>query len=633
MKDNYAVNIPTATQVANDNQSLLVNPIGEAEVQKALATLLKYKESKQNLENRIVENERWYKLRHWEYIKHDENEIEPVSAWLFNTLINKHADAMDNFPSCNILPREATDVKEAEVLSSIVPVILDQNDFEQTYSDVVEFKNKSGTGVYGVFWDSSKLNGLGDISVKQVDILNLFWEPGIKDIQKSRNIFHVELCDTDVLEEKYPELKGKLSGRGMHLSEYIHDDRIDITDKSIVVEWYYKKSMNGKQLLHYCKFVNNNVIYASENDPKYAESGWYNHGLYPFIFDPLYKVADSPAGFGYVDIGKSAQEFIDKGNKAILKNMLFNAVPRNLIREDGEVNEEEFANPDKAFIHVKTQNLGSDCIRPLDTTTIPSVYVDIITNKIDELKETTGNRDISTGGTTNGVTAASAIAAMQEAGGKTSRDSNKASYRAYKKLCSMVIELIRQFYDMPRYFRILGSDGGYEYITYRNENLKGEQILGLTGEIMGIRTPVFDLEISAQKQSPYSKLSQNELAIQFYGLGFFNPQMADQALACLEMMDFDRKNMIVKRISQNGLMYQQLMQAQQQVMMLASLLDKATGENYSGQLAVQFGTQPMPSTEGAESSVESGVLGEAKQKEPANTKQAKQRVAESTSPT
>ena len=51
----------------------------------------------------------------------------------------------------------------------------------------------------------------------------------------------------------------------------------------------------------------------------------------------------------------------------------------------------------------------------------------------------------------------------------------------------------------------------------------------------------FDVEITAQKQSPYTKMAQNELALQFYSAGFFNPQMADQALACLDMMDFPRK--------------------------------------------------------------------------------------------
>ena len=113
--------------------------------------------------------------------------------------------------SPNVLPREEGDKGEAEMLTSIIPVILDQNDFEETYDEVWGYKLKSGTGVYGVFWDSSKLNGLGDISIKKIDLINLFWQSGITDIQDSRNVFHVELADNDVLLGQYPQLMGKLS--------------------------------------------------------------------------------------------------------------------------------------------------------------------------------------------------------------------------------------------------------------------------------------------------------------------------------------------------------------------------------------------------------------------------------------
>ena len=139
----------------------LAQVIGREQVQAANQTLQRYKEGKANLENKIVENEQWYKLRHWECLRDKKQDIQPTSAWLFNCIANKHADAMDNFPSPNILPREEGDKAEAEMLTSIVPVILDQCEFEQTYSDVWNYKLKTGTGVYGIFWDKSKLNGLG----------------------------------------------------------------------------------------------------------------------------------------------------------------------------------------------------------------------------------------------------------------------------------------------------------------------------------------------------------------------------------------------------------------------------------------------------------------------------------------
>ena len=621
---------------AMDGFKALSQVIGKEQIQKANLTLQKYKEGKANLEKRIVDNEQWYKIRHWECMRDKKEDIQPSSAWLFNCIANKHADAMDNFPSPNILPREEGDKAEAEMLTSIIPVILDQSEFEQTYSDVTNYKLKTGTGVYGIFWDKSKMNGLGDISIRQIDIINLFWESGIKDIQKSRNIFHVELADNDLLIGAYPQLQGKLGASVMDITKYVYDDAVDTNNKSLVVDWYYKKSEGGKTVLHYVKYVNDEVLFATENDPNFAERGWYDHGMYPFVFDVLFPTEGTPTGFGYIDVGKDSQAYIDRGNQAIMKNMLANARPRHFIRGDGSVNEEEYADQTKDFIHVDG-NLGQDSILPVSGKPLSSIYVQVVKDKIDELKETTGNRDISTGGTTSGVTAASAIAAMQEAGSKLSRDNNKASYRAFRKLCVMIIELIRQFYDLPRCFRIMGDNGAARYVEYSNAGIQPQFQGNDFGQDMGYRLPLFDIEVTAQKQSPYSKMAQNELALQFYQAGFFNPQMADQALACLDMMDFDRKQFIMQKISQNGTMYQMMMQMQQQMIMLAQMVDQARGSNIAEQLMAQFGggapVAPIDGGVAPNKVAETEALGGEGKGEASNTKKARQRVAESTNPT
>jgi hypothetical protein len=627
-------------------------PISKKQVQEAYQTLLKYKQGKANLEQKIVDNEQWYKIRHWECMRDKKKDVQPASAWLFNCIANKHADAMDNFPSPNILPREEGDKAEAEMLSSIIPVVLDQNEFEQTYSDVWHYKLKAGTGVYGVFWDSSKMNGLGDISIRKVDLINLFWESGITDIQKSRNVFHVELADNDSLVGSYPQLAGKLGESTLDVSKYVYDDAVDTSNKSAVIDWYYKKNTNGRTVLHYCKFVNDEVLFATENEtkpmvnemgevirPAMAETGWYEDGEYPFVFDVLFPVEGSPAGFGYIDIGKDAQTYIDRGDQAILMNMLANAKPRYFISDSGSVNEEEYANMDNDFIHVDG-SLGQDSILPVQGKPLNDIYVTVKNNKIDELKETTGNRDISTGGTTSGVTAASAIAAMQEAGSKLSRDNSKSAYRSYRKIILMVIERIRQFYDMPRCFRIMGQNGAARFVEYSNANLQASPMTNEFGVEVGGRKPLFDIEVTAQKQSPYSKMSQNELALQFYQAGFFNPQMSDQALACLDMMDFDRKQFIMQKIAQNGTMYQQMMMMQQQMLMLAQIVDKYEGSNIAEQIAAGITGGAAPSSIGGASGVapaekvdETEALGGNEGKESSTTKKARQRVAESTDPT
>jgi len=564
----------------NSSMSRPQSKITEQTLRKGDEILRKYKSGKATLEDKIVKNERWWKMRHWEMLSNKDNEGDPkpASGWLFNTIISKHADYMDSYPTADILPREEGDVEEAKRLSSIIPVVLQQNEYREVYSEEVWYKLKHGTGVYGVFWDGSKLNGLGDILIESMDILSIFWEPGITDIQKSKNVFTVELVDNDVLKERYPQVGDNLDKSSDTLvKKYWHDDSIDTTNKSAVIDWYYHKNINGKKTLQYIKYTNDIVLYATEEDPQMAERGLYDHGMYPFVFDVLFPEVDMPCGFGFVDVCKNAQTTIDIYNNAFEKNVQFAANPRYMCRNDGGINEEEFSNPSNLLVHTNG-NLGDDSIRPIVSPVITnSTYTAMLDQKINEMKETAGNRDATTGGTQSGVTAASAIAAMQESAGKTSRDQIATSYVAYKKVVDLVIELIRQFYDMPRQFRIIGDRGQQEFTVYTNAGLQPQYQGNDFGVDMGYRLPVFDIEVKTEKESAYTQMSQNELALDFYNRGFFNPQYADQALACIDMMDFKGKNMMVEKIEENGGMYQQLVQTQQMLLQMAEMVDQVSG--------------------------------------------------------
>lgn len=616
----------------------LENPVGKERLKEFDTILLKYQSGKKSLEQRIIMNYRiWRNLKSKMCNEEERKKVDPKSAWLFNTIVNKHADAMDSFPAPNILPREANDRQEARSLSSIIPVVLDQNGFEETYSDSWWDKLIAGTAVYGSFWNKNKINGLGDIDIKDINILNIFWEPAIKKIQDSRYLFHTVLVDNEVLEDTYPQLKDKLGGQYIYQAEIEHEDTVDNTDKTVVVDVYYKLVVDGKTILHYCKYVGDTVLYATENDPDLRGRGLYDHGDYPFDFDPLFPNPDSPAGFGYIDIAYDTQYFIDKLNQAILKNSLGGALPRYFYRKSAGVNVEEYADLNNELISYTGQ---PDDIIPVTTKGLDGVYVNVLEGKINEIKEVTGNRDIQTGGTTSGVTAASAIAAMQEAGSKLSRDASRASYRVYRSLILKVIELIRQFYDIPRSFRITGDNGAMTFTEYSNAGIvpQPQGDLDAQGNVMnefdvevGYRLPLFDVEITAQKQSPYSKMAQNELALQLYQLRMFDPSNSDAALACLDMMDFDRKEIIMQKIAQNGTLLQQLAMAQQRELQLAMIVDRYEGSNIAQQIAGEIMGNPIGAAQmtgtPANVNLENGT-GEAE-----NTKRARQRTAEMTSPT
>ena len=520
--------------------------IGEAEIGVASQILKDYKNAKASLESRIVEDEQWWKLRHWDTFDNKKNKEKSVSAWLFNSLTNKHADAMDSFPEASILPREKNDVEEAERLSGILPAIMEHNNFEEIYSSNWWYKLKHGCCAYGVFWNSEADNGLGDIQIKKIDLLNIFWEPGITDIQKSRNLFVVDLKDADILESEYPVLRGKDLGNPIDVKQYIYDDTVNVENKVLVVDWYYKvRTEGGKTLLHYCKFVGDTVLFASENEEEYMERGWYDHGEYPIILDPLFPEEGTPVGFGFVAVTKNPQMHIDKLNDAILDNALMAAKPRYFAKISAGVNESEFLDWSRPIVHVEG-DINEERLRPINVAQLPASCISILKMKIDELKETSSNTEFNRGNAANGVTAASAIAALQEAGNKISRDMLKTTYRAYAAINYLCIELIRQFYTELRPFRIDKIDGEYEFGDYSNKNLV----------VRGYRKPVFDIAVKTQKKSPYSRLAQNELAKELFRIGFFDPSNTAQALSALEIMDFDGKSAIeakIREVSQNNI--------------------------------------------------------------------------------
>lgn len=529
--------------------------IGREEVRAALGTLQKYRAAKKKLERRMEENEQWFRLRHWAQLRREEQGEKKSSAWLFNSIVNKHADFMDAVPECTVLPREPSDDAAARALTSVLPVIFERCDFGSVYSDAAMQKLKTGTAVYSVLWDASAENGLGDVCVGNADIFNLYWEPGVRDIQKSRNLFCLEQVDNDLLEEQYPFLKGTLGGTPAGAAAYLFDPAVDTTGKSTVVDWYYKKRTGGKTVLHYVKFVNETVLFASENEEAYRTRGWYDHGLYPFVFDPLFKEEGTPVGFGFIDVMKDAQEEIDILGNEILRNARLGARRRYFIRGEGAVNEAEFADLSKDFVHVNGSSLGEDSLREITSAPLAGIYVTVLNNKISELKETSGNRDFTSGSTMGGVTSGTAISALQEAGSKLSRDMISASYRAFTRVCELTVELIRQFYTVPRSMRILGPNGEWEFTDYDNSSLLPQANESAFGVDFAARKPVFDMSVKAHKQNVYSRAAQNNDALNFYQLGFFDPAKAVQTLACLQLIDIDNKEKLTHVIEENGRRY------------------------------------------------------------------------------
>ena len=586
---------PASPEEANGRgQVQKAKVIGQPQVKRAGELLEKYKSGKAQLEARIIENEQAWRLKLWDHTQKNVNPNDRPSntAVLWNCIASKHADFMDGYPSPNIVPRMGDDEEEARKLSYIVPCVLEHAKYRKIYDITSLEKLKQGCGITGVFWDPSLHGGLGDIVYKVIDPLMLFWEPGRSDIQESANIFLCDLVDNEALKAKYPDiLNDKVLGQDKSVSRYVYEDNVDTTGKSLVVDWYYKKQVGARKVLHFAKFVGDTLLYSTENE---GLPYLYAHGRYPFVPDTLFPSKGTWFGFGYSDVGKGEQKTIDLISQAVVKNTIVGAKPRYFVKKGGGVNEKEFADQSRDLVSYEG---NADSIKPIEYKPIQGNYLTFLDSKIQLLKEVTGNRDVNTGGTTSGITAASAIAALQESGSKLSRDAISGTYDAFEDIIYLTIELIREKYDLPRYFRILGEDGRPQFINYTNKGLADKPQVTEDGKDMGVRRPEFDIIVTAEKASPYKKIERNELMIQLYNLGVLQPQNAPAALQLLSLMDFEGKDRIVAKVSENGTLQQRLEEYQLMALQLAEKYDPEMAEEIA--LAIETGMPRQPVAAGS----------------------------------
>lgn len=583
--------------------------IGKEQVEKARIKLEMFKAAKGTINNTIKFNEQWFRRRYQEYAGTDASGyaligdteprkrgeiVSPQSAWLFNSVMNFVGDASDNRPRANIIPQEAQDEEEAYLLGKVIPVELRRMGFEKVYDDNQYVKGTQGWCLYTHGCDRETKT----LYVKDAQILNFYWDLEKKDIQESSDVFYLTQMDRDELIREYPELENEASCNDGDYERYDGNPTNGKPTKITVVDWYYKKrNKDRKRVLHYCKFVGDVVLYASENDAELSEVGWYEHGDYPFEIDVLYPLQGQAAGFGKVAVGLNTQQYIDYIGKALVENALWGSRPRYFYKESAGVNESDFLDVNKTLVKYQGSG-GREEIFPIEVPRIDGNVLNLQSSMIDEQRINSGTTEVATGATPGGVTAAQAIGALQEAQGKQGRLSNRSSYECYKRIVYKLISLIRQFYDEDHFYRIVGEDGEAQYVTYN----------GRTAVRDG-RHPAYDIEVTTEKQSEYTRMSNNDLMLNFFSAGFFSPQLAPQALACIQQMDFDGKDELIRIIRDNMEEQEEKEALGQALMEYAQVIDELNADRAARDATEGLPSEEMPSYVEQTQAVLSQILG------------------------
>lgn len=542
-------------------------------IAKALKMYQRYSSDKAQLHQRIKENNRWYKSNYGKMINPHTNETEPATAFIFSAIENKYADAIDNYPTANFLEREPSDTQTAKMLTKIIPAELEMTGFKKVYKDNWRRKLKHGTAVYGVFCDEMN----EEIDIKAIDIMNVYCDMYVTDVQQSQFLFIKTAVDNSILRDNYPKFSALFKGDA-NVETYSGTHQID--DRTEIIDCYYKKT-DGT--MHMMKFVGSTVIDATEDTPGY-ENGLYSHGMYPVIFDVLYPEEDSPFGFGIVDIIRNPQQYIDKLDAIIIKNAILSGKQRFLVKENGNVNEKEFTDYSRDIVHC-TGNVDETNVKPLQANSLSNYVLEHRNEKINELKEVIGNRDFQQGGTTGSVTAATAITTLQQAGQKLSRTIIDDSYDVFKSLIYMVIELMREFYTENKIYRITNEVGETEFTEFNNSMLINEKPLRDSfGFVIDTeyKRAEFDIDVIPQRENPFSKESNNQTMLSLWTSGFFLPQNFDVSLIVLQNMNFDGKEKIIQQIRE--------LQRKQQIEQLEQLRQMQQEQSTGGDGLIEVGS-------------------------------------------
>lgn len=513
--------------------------VPEALRRAALECFELYRRDREPYIARMRDNEEYYRSFYERLAATEKRRMDCTTPLLFSCIENAAADASSNYPVPNILERDPEGTRAAEALSKLLPVQLEMSRFRRVYAANTMNKLKHGTAVYGVFYNGATR----EIDIRSVDLMDVYVDAHLENVQDSRFVFISAAVDNDVLKAQYPRFGRLFTG----------DTVVDgisgsytLTNRSEVLDCYYKKPDGTLHMMKLCK----NVIIEATEDMDGYENGLYEHGRYPIVFDVLYPIRNCPFGFGMLDIGKGTQIEIDKLDNAITRNVILASKQRYFSKRNSGINIDEFTDINNDVIHVDGDI--EEALRPLRMNSINTHPITHRENKKEELKELLANRDFQQGQTSGGVTAASAIKALRETGEKRARKTASEMFETYKEIIYMCIGLIRQFYTDRRTFRVDDGQGGKEFIGFSSDMLRADDGIDPETGLPGYREIRFDIEVVPQTESPYTREQQNETMLTFWNSGFFLPENRDAALAALRSLDFKGKGKLIKDIKSLG---------------------------------------------------------------------------------
>lgn len=519
---------------------------------------------------------RMFRGKQWKEARPSYRHSEVINL-IFRAIQSEVPILTDALPKPEFLPKEPSDFELSKILNDILDCDWTSGNWSFNFTEALYDSHLYGTGFCKIGYDPEINDGIGGITFKSADPFYQFPDPYSKNInEESRFYIEAEPKDIEVLKQLYPK----------H-AQFIEADLVDImrkekgmsdqvkfkspTDNRTVLEGSsayeleaknealevtcYVKDMESeeeevpgemgpdgqaspstyikklKYPLGRCLVVINGVLVKDEPVKE-------DNGKYPYIRLVNYILPREFWGISEVEQLESPQKIFNKLLSFTLDVLTLMGNPIWVVDNTSGVDTDNLFNRPGLIVEKEP---GSEVRREEGVQLQPYVL-----QMIDRMKtwfdDISGSTDVSRGVRPEGVTAASAIEALQNAQQTRLRQKSRNIDAFVQDFGQMYLSRVFDRYDVPRVFRITNNDNSQKYFKFHvekrsdehgteqtvakirpfNQGADGKYYEGLEKEYE-IRK-MFDVKISMGSALPFEKNKLEDQSFKLFEAGIIDAQ-------------------------------------------------------------------------------------------------------------
>lgn len=527
-------------QLENEGVVTLTEEQEKAIVNQVLEDYQAALEAKRDLHEKWAKYEDYYKNNQWKGKNVDEKRVKPTVNYAFSTVESIMPFLTSDTPDPIILPTKPDDEELADDLTKVVKILLTKNRIEKALQLEERSRLKFGTGIWKIYFDPAKYNGLGDVAFDVVDVVNFFVDPDeVDDLQNASYCLTAVKRSLQYLKTHYPDKANQITPdqRYTEFQTYeAEEENFNPRDmNATLIEYWTKDPVQG--LIR--------IVVAGETLLRY-QPRFYMHGKYPFVVGINYPVQKSFWGMGEIEQIITMQDVLNKLLQIVIENVALANGQLVIDKTASGIKDiRALANQLwKPGLTIPVNDINS--VKKLDGVVAPSWVINLIEMIKRDIELVTGISPVYTGVAPGSVTAASGILALQEQATARVRLKLQEQARMLEEIVQFIVAYIVEFYNEDRAFRYLDKNREPAWITINGNDLAEFDQDG------NKYIPEFDVTVEVGYDTPMSRAYIEQQATQLYQMGVID------AIEVLKVMNFPYKDEIINRLQQKAELMGQL---------------------------------------------------------------------------